>query len=113
LDVFALRDRLVGDYESYVGSFIKIKDARIEDEVMRSLDEGLLWPDPLIQLNPSFEAGESIDETAERYYCSAPVRKGGDRGGPRTTPLYASAAQRKPELPVELSGVFELRAATL
>jgi hypothetical protein len=42
LDVFALRDRLVGDYESYVGSFIKIKDARIEDEVMRSLDEGLL-----------------------------------------------------------------------
>jgi hypothetical protein len=27
--------------------------------------------------------------------------------------LYASAAQRKLELPVELSGVFELRAATL
>jgi hypothetical protein len=27
--------------------------------------------------------------------------------------LYASAAQRKPELPVELAGVFELRAATL
>jgi ATP-dependent helicase YprA (DUF1998 family) len=65
LDVFALRDRLVGDYESYVGSFIKIKDARIEDEVMRSLEEGLLWPDPLIQLNPSFEPGESIDELVE------------------------------------------------
>jgi hypothetical protein len=32
----------------------------------------------------------------------------------REPPLvYASAAQRKPELPVELSGVFELRAATL
>jgi ATP-dependent helicase YprA (DUF1998 family) len=65
LDVFALRDRLVEDYESYVGSFIKIKDARIEDEVVRSLDEGLLWPDPLIQLNPSFEAGESIDELVD------------------------------------------------
>ena len=65
MEVFALRDRLVGDYESYVGSFIKIKDARIEDEVMRSLDEGLLWPDPLIQLNPSFEAGESIDELVD------------------------------------------------
>ena len=65
LDVFALRDRLVEDYESYVGSFIKIKDARIEDEVMRSLDEGLLWPDPLIQLNPSFEAGESIGELVD------------------------------------------------
>ena len=65
MDVFALRDRLVGDYESYVGSFIKIKDARIEDEVMRSLDEGLLGPDPLIQLNPTFQAGESIDELVE------------------------------------------------
>src|SRR5215204_5075448 len=32
---------------------------------MRSLDEGLLWPDPLIQLNPSFEAGESIDELVD------------------------------------------------
>jgi len=28
-------------------------------------------------------------------------------------PYDASAAQRKPELPVELSGVLELRAATL
>jgi ATP-dependent helicase YprA (DUF1998 family) len=62
LDVFELRNRLVGDYGSYVGSFIRIKDARIEDEVRRSLDDGLLWPDPLIQLNPSFEAGETIDE---------------------------------------------------
>jgi hypothetical protein len=70
LDVFALRDRLVGDYESYVGSFIKTKDARIEDEVMRSLDEGLLWPDPLIQLNPSFEAGESIDELVEEGFST-------------------------------------------
>jgi ATP-dependent helicase YprA (DUF1998 family) len=62
LDVFELRNRLVDDYRSYVGSFIRLKDARIEEQVRQGLDEGLLWPDPLIQLNPSFEAGESIDE---------------------------------------------------
>ncbi|MDP9480128.1 MAG: DEAD/DEAH box helicase, partial [Actinomycetota bacterium] len=61
MDVFELRDRLVGDYGSYVGSFIRIKDARIEEHVRRSLDEGLLWPDPLIQLNPSFGAGETVE----------------------------------------------------
>ena len=44
--------------------------------------------------------------------CSA-VRKRGNRGCLPSPLLYASAAQRKPELPVELSGVFELRAATL
>jgi len=62
LDVFQLRNRLVGDYGSYVRSFIQIKDPRIEAEVEQSIDEGLLWPDPLIQLNPSFEAGDRIDE---------------------------------------------------
>nr|MBA2441837.1 DEAD/DEAH box helicase [Rubrobacter sp.] len=65
MDVFELRNRLVQDYGSYVDSFIRIKDARIEEEVRRSLDEGLLWPDPLIQLNPSFEAGETVDELVE------------------------------------------------
>src|SRR5215203_2352869 len=62
LDVFRLRQRLVDDYGSYVSSFIRIKDERVQEEVFCSLGEGLLWPDPLIQLNPSFEAGETIDE---------------------------------------------------
>jgi DEAD/DEAH box helicase len=62
LDVFQLRQRLVDDYGSYVSSFIRIKDERVQEEVYSSLGEGLLWPDPLIQLNPSFEAGETIDE---------------------------------------------------
>jgi hypothetical protein len=42
LDVFKLRDRLVGDYAAYVGSFIRIKDARISEQVKQCLDEGLL-----------------------------------------------------------------------
>jgi hypothetical protein len=62
VDVFRLRRRLVDDYGSYVSSFIRIRNDRIEEEVTSSLGQGLLWPDPLIQLNPSFEAGETIDE---------------------------------------------------
>ena len=61
LDVFRLRHRLVDDYGSYVSSFIRITDERVE-EARNNLGEGLLWPDPLIQLNPSFEAGETIEE---------------------------------------------------
>ena len=62
MDVFNLRNCLVEEYGSYVGSFIRIKDSRTEGVVRASLDEGLLWPDPLIQLNPSFEPGETVDE---------------------------------------------------
>ena len=65
MDVFKLRYRLGDDYGAYVGSFIRIKDDRIENEVHSNLTEGLLWPDPLIQLNPSFESGETIDELAD------------------------------------------------
>lgn len=64
MDVFALRDRLVADYEEFTRSFITVRDPRIEEVVDRELDEGLLWPESLIQLNPSFAPGATIDELA-------------------------------------------------
>ena len=57
MDVFDLRRRLVEDYSSYIRSFIRIRDERIQAYVQESLENGLLWPDPLIQLNPSSEPG--------------------------------------------------------
>ncbi len=62
MDVFQMRDKLIGDYREYIASFINISDDRIRTHVSDSLDSGALWPDPLIQLNPSFEPGEYIDE---------------------------------------------------
>jgi ATP-dependent helicase YprA (DUF1998 family) len=62
VDVFAFRNRLIADYSSYVRSFIRIRDDRINKLVDEELSQGLLWPDPLIQLNPSFERGKTIDE---------------------------------------------------
>lgn len=89
MDVFQLRNRLVGDYGSYVGSFIRIKDVRIEEEVGQSIDDGLLWPDPLIQLNPSFEAGDRIDDLAGEGVlheeCARIFQVGKDSGNSGTT----------------------------
>jgi ATP-dependent helicase YprA (DUF1998 family) len=62
VDVFALRDALIRDYADYVRSFIEIRDPRIREQVDRELEAGRLWPDPLIQLNPGFEPGGSIDD---------------------------------------------------
>jgi|tagenome__1003787_1003787.scaffolds.fasta_scaffold20955301_3 hypothetical protein len=62
MDVFALRDKLVGDYRRYAESFLTIRDERIAEHVQAKLDEGLLWPDPPLQLNPAFEPGGFIDE---------------------------------------------------
>ncbi len=65
MDVFAVRNRLIDDYSEYVRSFIQIRDLRTQREVVSALDSGLLWPDPLIQLNPAFEPGDSIDDLVD------------------------------------------------
>src|SRR3990170_4836313 len=62
MDVFDLRQRLVDDYQSYTRSFIKIRDARISEHVDHALGEGAFWPEPLLQLNPTFLPGGTIDD---------------------------------------------------
>jgi len=62
MDVFDLRDRLAADYASYTRSFIKIADQRISDRVESELNAGAFWPEPLLQLNPTFMPGGTIDD---------------------------------------------------
>lgn len=66
MDIFSFRNQLIDDYSSYIRSFIKIQDERINREVAERLNEGILWPESLIQLNPSFELGEWIDQLVEQ-----------------------------------------------
>ena len=65
MDVFGLRNDVIGDYGTYVQSFLNIKDERIQRLVQEEMEGGFLWPDPLIQLNPSFEAGETLQALIE------------------------------------------------
>jgi len=62
LDVFELRNQVIQDYSHYVRSFITILDTRINEVVERELNGGALWPEPLLQLNPAFEPGESLEK---------------------------------------------------
>ncbi len=75
MDVFALRDRLIDDYSDYVHSFIEIRDPRIRAEVERELEGGRLWPEPLIQLNPAFETGGSVDDLVDEGLLHAECRR--------------------------------------
>ena len=61
MNVFELRNQLVDDYKTYVSSFIQIRDNRIREHVEEKLNSGLLWPEPLIQLNPAFKPASYID----------------------------------------------------
>lgn len=62
MDVFRLRDSIIDDYSKYIGSFIEVSDERIRSIVQQELKDGLLWPDPLLQINPAFAWGGSIED---------------------------------------------------
>jgi len=75
MDAFLLREEIVNQYKSYVQSFINIRDKRIEHEVDMTVERGLLWPDPLIQINPKFQTGESITDFIEQGILEPECRK--------------------------------------
>jgi ATP-dependent helicase YprA (DUF1998 family) len=85
MNVFELRDRLTADYAAYASSFIQIRDQRIYEEVQRNIKQSSFWPDPLIQLNPSFASGGTVQElVAEGVLhpeCSRIFLKDKQKGG--------------------------------
>jgi ATP-dependent helicase YprA (DUF1998 family) len=96
MNVFELREKLIDDYSSYIRSFIRIRDGRVEELVTSCLDQGLLWPDPLIQLNPAFQYAGTIEDlvTANMLHpeCRRIFRGGKDRGEGKPLRLYQHQA---------------------
>jgi ATP-dependent helicase YprA (DUF1998 family) len=62
MNVFRFRNRIIDDYRAYVSSFISIAQPRLREFVDSCFQSGSLWPDPLIQLNPTFKPGKTIYE---------------------------------------------------
>ena len=97
MDVFALRDQFVENYTNYTRSFINIADP--QRKVDAELDAGAFWPEPLLQLNPAFEAGGTIgDLVSEKVLHKKRARifrldkTNADPAG-RQFPLYAHQAE--------------------
>jgi len=65
MDVFDFRDRLIEDYERFSRSFTQIRAKDVRDAVEVAYQAGRFWPAPLIQINPNFVAGGTVDEMVE------------------------------------------------
>ncbi len=52
MEVFDLREQVVGEYTNYVKSFVRIRDAQIRNLVESELAGRVLCPSPLVQLDP-------------------------------------------------------------
>jgi len=65
LDVFALRDTVVREYETFATSFTKIFAADIREQVEAIYAQRRFWPEPLIQINPNYQRTTSVADLAE------------------------------------------------
>jgi superfamily II DNA/RNA helicase/very-short-patch-repair endonuclease len=61
-NIFDLHKDILDDYKLYIDSFINIADEKILSTVRKDFDSGNLYPEPLVQFNPSFEQGGSVED---------------------------------------------------
>jgi len=62
MDVFALRDAIIGEYRSFATSFTTIQAEDIRQQIDAIYARDQFWPEPLIQINPNFKRTTSITE---------------------------------------------------
>ncbi len=67
MSIFDLSQQLIQDYATYVQSFLNISDDRVRAFVETELlNEGKLWPEPLLQVNPNYELVETVADACKQ-----------------------------------------------
>ena len=105
-NVFDFRNELVAGYSSFSRSFSKIAASDISKKVEAEYADGRYWPEPLIQINPNYRRGKTVQELvaqgALHSACSELFKAKKPEGTPVDLFLYAhqmealaKASQRK------------------
>ena len=84
MDAFGVLGEVLCDYESFVSGFLDIRDDRVRQKVEKEIEEGLLWPEPWLALNPAFESGGTVAELVDRDVLH-PATREFSGSAPRTT----------------------------
>lgn len=64
MDTFEFRSRLVAEYAAFTRSFTRIKAEDLRSFVDAAYDSQRYWPAPLVQVNPNFKTGASVEALA-------------------------------------------------
>jgi ATP-dependent helicase YprA (DUF1998 family) len=91
MDVFALRDSVVGEYKRFATSFTTIQADDIRQQVEAIYAKDQYWPEPLIQLNPNYKrsttVGKLVSSGALDPTCAAIFRSEQTPESPLGEPL--------------------------
>ena len=97
LDVFSLRDAVVGEYKKFATSFTTIRAEDIRQQVEAIYADQRYWPEPLIQINPSYKRSTSVDALAAAGVLHPGVRRSSGRvhGQPVSPSVSTSTRSRR------------------
>ena len=62
MDVFEFRQKLVTDYSAFTRSFTRVRSDDVKNFIDSAYDSQRYWPAPLVQVNPNFRLGHTVDE---------------------------------------------------
>lgn len=71
MDVFQFREHIVTEYEQFTRRFTRIRTSDIQDYVNEQYASQKYWPEPLIQINPNFKSGGTVEELVAAGLLSA------------------------------------------
>ncbi len=71
MDVFQFREYLVGEYEKFTRSFTRVRAEDVRAYVDAQYSSQRYWPEPLIQVNPNFKSGETVEQLVSAGQLSA------------------------------------------
>src|SRR5665648_217288 len=75
MDILKFHKKLIDNYKTYIQSFLNIKDPSILEFVDSEIDNNKLWPEPLVQFNPTFEKGRSLSELVKEGHLHSEIDK--------------------------------------
>jgi len=73
MDIFQIHRRIMDDYANYIRSFVSIADEEMRKRVEQYLNDGHLWPEPLLTFNPSFATAGRIEQLVAAEVFAAPL----------------------------------------
>ena len=68
MNIFNVHNQVIEEYSKYISSFLDISNTRIKEAVEEYFKSRKLWPQPLLQFNPSYELSEPIIFAREKYF---------------------------------------------
>jgi hypothetical protein len=60
MDVFSLNGHLLDQYTRFARSFTRIRSPELQQKVSELYAGRRFWPEPLLQLNPHYDGGGSV-----------------------------------------------------